>query len=54
MSAVSSGVPAATAAERSRALVNLALPLGVVASLVAPGPGEDGPPRVVFDPGVAA
>jgi muramoyltetrapeptide carboxypeptidase len=28
---------------------NFAVPLGVAATLVAPGPGEEGPPRLLFD-----
>lgn len=33
---------------------NLALPLGPRATLVAPGPGEEGPPRLLFDEGATA
>jgi len=33
---------------------NLALPLGSVVTLVAPGPGEAGTPRLLFDQGVQA
>ncbi len=33
---------------------NLALPLGSVVTVVAPGPGEEGPPRLLFDQGGAA
>ena len=33
---------------------NLALPLGPRASLVAPAPGEEGPPRLLFDEGATS
>ena len=33
---------------------NLAVPLGARATLVAPGPGEEGPPRLLFEEGATA
>jgi len=43
------GVPAIEGVAAGHADHNLALPLGSVVTLVAPGPGEEGPPRLLFD-----
>ncbi|GEJ55869.1 S66 peptidase family protein [Anaeromyxobacter diazotrophicus] len=48
------GVPAIEGVAAGHADHNLALPLGSVVTLVAPEPGEEGPPRLLFDPGTAA
>jgi muramoyltetrapeptide carboxypeptidase len=42
------GVPAAEGFSFGHEDTNLALPLGARAALVAPGPGEAGPPRLLF------
>lgn len=43
------GVPAVEGLPSGHEDRNLALPLGARATLVAPGPGEEGPPRILFD-----
>lgn len=48
------GVPAIEGVAAGHADHNLALPLGSVVTVVAPGPGEEGPPRLLFDQGPAA
>jgi muramoyltetrapeptide carboxypeptidase len=45
------GVPAIEGVAAGHADHNLALPLGSVVTLIAPGPGEAGPPRLLFDQG---
>jgi len=46
------GVPAIEGLPAGHEADNRALPLGSVVTLVAPGPGEPGPPRLLFDQGV--
>lgn len=48
------GVPAVEGLPFGHQDRNLALPLGPRATLVAPGPGEEGPPRLLFDEGATA
>jgi muramoyltetrapeptide carboxypeptidase len=48
------GVPAIEGVAAGHERTNLALPLGALATLVAPGPGEEGPPRLLFDLGATA
>jgi muramoyltetrapeptide carboxypeptidase len=48
------GVPAVEGFPFGHEDRNLALPLGPRATLVAPGPGEEGPPRLLFDEGATA
>jgi muramoyltetrapeptide carboxypeptidase len=48
------GVPAIAGVEVGHADLNLAVPLGARATLVAPGTAGDGPPRLVFDQGATA
>ncbi|MCM2334989.1 MAG: LD-carboxypeptidase [Anaeromyxobacteraceae bacterium] len=48
------GVPAVEGLPFGHEDRNLALPLGPRATLVAPGPGEEGPPRLLFDEGATA
>ncbi|MBK9516730.1 MAG: LD-carboxypeptidase [Anaeromyxobacter sp.] len=48
------GVPAIEGLPVGHEDRNLALPLGPRATLVAPGPGEEGPPRLLFDEGATA
>lgn len=48
------GVPAVEGLEFGHEDRNLALPLGPRATLVAPAPGEEGPPRLLFDEGATA
>lgn len=48
------GVPAVEGFAFGHEDRNLALPLGPRATLVAPGPGEEGPPRLLFDEGATA
>jgi muramoyltetrapeptide carboxypeptidase len=48
------GVPAAEGFPFGHEDRNLALPLGPRATLVAPGPGEEGPARLLFDEGATA
>ncbi len=43
------GVPAIEGVPAGHEDANFALPLGTRATLVAPAPGEEGPPRLVFD-----
>lgn len=43
------GVPAIAGLPFGHEDVNFAVPLGARATLVAPGPGEEGPPRLLFD-----
>ncbi len=43
------GVPAIEGVAAGHERMNLALRLGAPATLVAPGPGEAGPPRIVFE-----
>jgi muramoyltetrapeptide carboxypeptidase len=43
------GVPALEGLPAGHERANFALPLGAIATLVAPAPGEDGPPRLLFD-----
>jgi muramoyltetrapeptide carboxypeptidase len=43
------GVPAIEGLPCGHEATNLALPLGSVVTLVAPAPGEPGPPRLLFD-----
>lgn len=43
------GVPAIEGIPAGHADANFALPLGATATLVAPGAGEEGPPRLLFD-----
>jgi muramoyltetrapeptide carboxypeptidase len=45
------GVPVVEGLPAGHADRNLAFPLGARATLVAPGPGEEGPPRLLFDEG---
>ena len=45
------GVPAVEGLPAGHEDRNLALPLGARATLVAPAPGEEGPPRLLFDEG---
>ncbi len=45
------GVPAIEGLSAGHVDANLALPLGAPATLVAPGPGEGGPPRLLFEAG---
>lgn len=47
--ALALGVPAIEGVPSGHEDRNLALPLGARATLVAPGPGEEGPPRLLFD-----
>jgi len=48
------GIPAAEGFAFGHEDRNLALPLGPRATLVAPGPGEEGPARLLFDEGATA
>ncbi len=48
------GVPAIEGLAAGHEDRNLALPLGPRATLVAPGPGDEGPPRLLFDEGAVA
>ena len=48
------GVPAVEGIPAGHEDENLALPLGALVHLVAPGPGEDGPPRLTWEPGTVA
>jgi muramoyltetrapeptide carboxypeptidase len=48
------GVPAIEGLPSGHEATNLALPLGSVVTLVAPGPGQVGPPRLLFDQGARA
>jgi len=48
------GVPAVEGFPFGHEDRNLALPLGPRATLVAPAPGEEGPPRLLFDEGATA
>jgi muramoyltetrapeptide carboxypeptidase len=48
------GVPAIEGLPAGHEPENLALPLGAVVTLDAPGPGEEGPPRIVFEQGPEA
>jgi muramoyltetrapeptide carboxypeptidase len=43
------GVPAIEGIPAGHQDANFAVPLGPPATLIAPGPGEDGPPRLLFD-----
>jgi muramoyltetrapeptide carboxypeptidase len=43
------GVPAVEGLPVGHEDANFAVPLGARATLVAPGPGEEGPPRLLFD-----
>ena len=43
------GVPVIEGLPAGHEDANFALPLGAVATLIAPGPGEAGPPRLTFD-----
>ena len=43
------GVPAVEGVPSGHSDANFALPLGARATLVAPAPGEEGPPRLLFD-----
>jgi muramoyltetrapeptide carboxypeptidase len=43
------GVPAIEGLSVGHLDANFAVPLGARATLVAPGPGEEGPPRLLFD-----
>jgi muramoyltetrapeptide carboxypeptidase len=43
------GVPAVEGLPVGHEDANFAVPLGAKATLVAPGPGEEGPPRLLFD-----
>jgi muramoyltetrapeptide carboxypeptidase len=43
------GVPAVEGLPVGHEDANFAVPLGAPATLVAPGPGEEGPPRLLFD-----
>ena len=43
------GVPAVEGLPVGHEDANFAVPLGAQATLVAPGPGEEGPPRLLFD-----
>jgi muramoyltetrapeptide carboxypeptidase len=47
--ALALGVPAIEGLPSGHLDANLALPLGARATLVAPAPGEEGPPRLLFD-----
>ena len=48
------GVPAIEGLPVGHAEDNFALPLGSVVAVVAPAPGEEGPPRLLFEQGAAA
>lgn len=48
------GVPAVDGVPVGHEDRNLPLPLGSIVTLVAPGPGEAGPPRLLFDQGARA
>ncbi len=48
------GVPAVEGLPAGHEADNRALPLGSVVTLVAPAPGEPGPPRLLFDQGARA
>jgi muramoyltetrapeptide carboxypeptidase len=48
------GVPAVAGLEAGHGDRNFALPLGPQATLVAPGPGDPGVPRLLFDEGATA
>jgi len=48
------GVPAVEGIPAGHEDANFAVPLGARATLVAPGPGEEGPPRLLFDGWAAA
>lgn len=48
------GVPAIEGLRAGHEVDNHALPLGALASLVAPGPGESGSPRLLFEGGAVA
>jgi muramoyltetrapeptide carboxypeptidase len=50
---LSLGVPAIEGVPAGHHDHNIALPLGALATLVAPGPGEAGPPRLLFEGGGA-
>jgi muramoyltetrapeptide carboxypeptidase len=47
--ALALGVPAVEGLPAGHEDANFALPLGARATLVAPAPGEEGPPRLLFD-----
>jgi muramoyltetrapeptide carboxypeptidase len=47
--AAAAGVPTIEGLQVGHVDGNLAVPLGARATLVAPGPGEEGPPRLLFD-----
>ena len=47
--ALAAGVPAIEGLPAGHDDANFAVPLGARATLVAPGPGEEGPPRLLFD-----
>lgn len=47
--ALSLGVPAVEGLPVGHEDANFAVPLGARATLVAPGPGDEGPPRLLFD-----
>jgi muramoyltetrapeptide carboxypeptidase len=47
-------VPAVEGIPAGHEDANFAVPLGARATLVAPGPGEEGPPRLLFDGWAAA
>jgi muramoyltetrapeptide carboxypeptidase len=47
--ALALGVPAVEGLPVGHEDANFAVPLGVRATLVAPGPGDEGPPRLLFD-----
>jgi muramoyltetrapeptide carboxypeptidase len=47
------GVPAIEGIQAGHDNANLALPLGAVVTIIAPGPGEAGPPRLLFEQGAA-
>ncbi len=48
------GVPAVDGIAAGHEDTNLALPLGALATVIAPGPGEPGPAQVLFEQGTAA
>jgi muramoyltetrapeptide carboxypeptidase len=48
------GVPAIEGLAAGHEAEHLALPLGAVAHVIAPGPGEPGTPRLVFETGAGA
>jgi muramoyltetrapeptide carboxypeptidase len=47
--ALALGVPAVEGLPVGHEDANFAVPLGARATLVAPGPGDEGPPRLLFD-----